>query len=329
MRFAEIAGSALGLSLVLTAAPFRYSDEPLKQKPAMNTAEVAVELTRFNNWLIGRHATIPGEKLPAIREHAYLIIDSIMKGQRAENRSEFNDFERSSLKTLFNWGTTLRVYGAGLAARHFARTPDEPLTDPLLPSAPFELSLEFPDFHLSSRESPWRLQIPYYFMIWEAKSFKATNGLATQLAIVSTSFADHTESGGRSQATIMFIWSPGADCAVFDAYWIEQLGMDPENKTSHSPLPGSRNYAVYAQTERMRKEVTLLGDRSGCTAFAFLGIDGTYQANRVSYLDFMRLANRGSKAAVDRTGSGLPATRPEGASACGGGPGRGCCGDAR
>jgi len=128
-------------------------------------------------------------------------------------------------------------------------------------------------------------------MIFEAKHFTAKSGLDTDLLIASTSFAKHKQGDGRSQATLMFMFSPEADCEVFGKFWLDQFGISPGQKTKESPLPGSRNYALYDREQRMRKEVTLLGDKAGCTAFVLLGIDGTFQANRVSYLDFMTSAS--------------------------------------
>jgi hypothetical protein len=292
--------AALSVSAALSADAFRYSDEPLKQKPLMTTAEVAVEVTRFNNWLVDNQAAIPKDKVAGTREHVYLLIDSILKGQRAEDRSTFNDFETFALNTLFNWATEFNVYGAGLVALHFAGSADVPLAEPLLPSDQFELRLEFPYFLVSSRQSPWRLQFPYYFMIWEAKRFTATSGLVTDLVIASTSFANHKQGGGRSQATLMFMFSPDADCAVFDQFWLDQLSIGAGHKTKESLLPRSRNYAIYDRGQRMRKEVTLLSDYAGCTAFALLGIDGTFQANRISYLDFMRSVSRSTETSNNR-----------------------------
>lgn len=288
MRFAWTALAMLGVASSLFAEPFRYSDEPLRQKPLMTTAEVVVDVTRFNNWLIEKHASLPSDRIAGVREHAYLLVDSILKGQRADQRSTFNDFEKFALKTLFNWATELDAYGSGLVARHFAGNPDERLAEPHLPAEPFEVRLEFPNFLVSSRQAPWRLQFPHYFMIWEAKRFTATSGLVTDLVIASTSFASHKQGGGRSQATLMFMFSPGADCAVFDEYWLGHLGMGARQKSKEVLLPRSRNYSVFDREDSMRKEVTLSGGEAGCTAFALIGIDGTFQANRVSYLDFIR-----------------------------------------
>jgi len=300
VKYAWTVFAAVGVSTALSADTLRYSDEPLKLKPLMDHTEVVVDVMRFNNWLVDNHASIPKDQIAGTREHAYLLIDSILKGQRAEGRTTFNDFDTFALETLFNWSTEFGVFGAGLVARHFAGTPDEPLAEPLLPPDPFELRLEYPYYYVSSRQAPWRLQFPYYFMIWDAKRFTAKSGLVTDLVVASTSFAPHKRGGGSSQATLMFMFSPGADCSVFDQFWLGELGIGAGHKTKESPLPGSRNYAIYDREQRMRKEATLLSDHIGCTALALVGIDGTFQANRVSYLDFMRSVSRPAETSNNR-----------------------------
>jgi len=71
----------------------------------MTSAEVAVDVVRFNNWLIANYASLPQERLPGPREHAYLLIDSILKTRQAEGRTTPTEFERFALGTLVNWAT--------------------------------------------------------------------------------------------------------------------------------------------------------------------------------------------------------------------------------
>lgn len=271
------------------AGVHRYSDEPLRQKPLMSTAEVAVDFTRFNNWLAGRIGSLTPDRFAGPREHAYLLIDSILKQKRSEGRSEFNGFEKMTLGTLFGWASRLGVYGAGMAAQWIGADAGPP-PEPLPPPAPFELRLDAPNFVLSSRSSPWRLEFPYYFMFFEARRFTARNGLPTELIITSTSFAGHAQDDGRSQATIMFIYSPESDCPSFDRFWLDQVGIGPDHRSPEAPLPGSSNYRYFDEEHRMRKEITFAKSGVGCVAFALMGIDGTYQANRESYLDFLEAA---------------------------------------
>ena len=287
-----------GAARAATAAD--YSDAPLRQPPLMSTAEVAVDLTRFNNWLNEKHASVPDERKPVIREHAYLLIDSVLKARQAEGRTEFNDFDKMALTMMLNWATRFRVYGAGLAARAVTVADGRSVVqtiEPLPPPDPFELRLEFPSYVVSSRESPWRLQFPWYFMIWELRRFTAKNGLVTELVTVSTSFAKHKEGDGKSQATLMFMYSPGSECRGFDEHWLGLLGLDETGRSKEALLPGAASYSGNDAVRHMRKELTLSARSDGCAAFALLGIEGTFEANRVSYLDFIRTFDDGASPA--------------------------------
>src|SRR5438093_9318107 len=277
-----------------------YSDQPLKDKPFMSTAEVAVDSVRFNNWLVEHHASIPNDRLTGPREHAYLLIDSVLKIHQAEGRAEFNEFERTVLAQSFNWATHLGVFGSGLVARELAADKSKQTEDPLLPPKPFQLKLEFPHFVLSSAEAPWKVRLPYYFMIWEAKRFTTTAGALTDLVMISTLFGRHKAREGKSQATIMFMFSPGTECRTFEKFWLDQLGIKSKQKTASSPLPRSRHFETYDGADTMHKEVTLLGDETGCYALAYLGMDGPYQVNRVNYLDFIKSLQRADETSNNR-----------------------------
>jgi hypothetical protein len=190
---------------------------------------------------------------------------------------------------MFSWGTTLGVYGSTLVARHFSENPQKESPAPLLPTGPFELRLDFPSLTLASTQVGWRLQVPFYFMISDVRRFRTKDGLDTDLVSLSTSFGQHADGKGRSQATIMFLHAKTPTCGDFDAFWLEQLGLDRSQKTTRSPLPSSGNYEAYDEKQRMRTELTTVPGSDGCYALAYLGVDGTFQANHVSYDDFIHM----------------------------------------
>jgi TonB family protein len=287
-RFAAVLAAALSVAPGLAAEPVPDAEAPLRQPPILSSAEVAAELARFNDYLIERHASIPPDGFPTVREHAYLLIDSVLKGQRAEGRSKFSDFEKQSLATLFNWSTEFGVYGAGLVARRFAGDGKTPLNDPLLPAVPLELRLEFPALVLSSRVSSWSVQLPYYFMLWNVQHTTTKNGLVTDVVTASTSFAREERPLPPSQATLMLLYSPEEQCAPFQAFWLEQLAIPATGLAGEGPLPGSEVYTTFDKETRIRKEMTFSSRGHGCVAFVLLGFPGTFETNRVSYLDFIK-----------------------------------------
>jgi len=282
-----------GAHVELQAGEVEYSTEPLAQSPIMSTAELAVDLARFNNWLVEQKPPEP-EQYALIREHDYLLIDSVLKIRKHEGRAAFNEFERVALQKSFSLASGLGVYGAGLVAQELANGGAHRSAEPLLPKEPTQLQLQFPYLVLSSKAASWQVRFPYYFMLWHSSRFTAKNGLLTDLAMLSTSFSKHDKGDGQSQATITFVYSPKADCKVFDRSWLELLGVDASGKTSAVLLPASQNYYAYEPKSNLHTELTLLSDATGCYALAYSGIGGPYQANRVSYLDFVK--------SLDRTG---------------------------
>lgn len=281
----------VGANIDARAAGAQYSSEPLAQPPIMATAEIAVDLARFNNWL-GEQKHPSPEQYPPIREHAYLLVDSILKVRQSEGRAAFDEFERAALEQLFNLASGLGVYGAGLVTHDLAAGANRTTAESLLPKEPLELQLEFPYFVLASKAASWQVRFPYYFMLWQTSRFTAKNGFLTDMAVLSTSFAKHDKGPGESQATIMFIYSPKADYAEFGRSWLELLGIDLAAKTSAELLPSSQNFYAYDAKANMHKEVTFLSDATGCYALVYSGLGGPYQANRVSYLDFIKSLDR-------------------------------------
>ncbi len=269
------------------AADREYSTAPLSQNPIQPTVEVLVDVMHFNNWLVEKRDLTAAE-YPPIREHAFLLIDSILKIRQQEGRTSFNESERFMVEQMFNLSTRVGVYGAGLVAQDLAAGSGRKVTKPLLPEKPFRLRLEQPYFLLSSKAAPWRIKFPYYFMFWEASRFTATNQLLTDVVVLSTSFSKHDQGAGASQATIMFIYAPKADCDAFAGFWLERMGINRTENTPTVVLPDSRNFHHYDSAVNMHKEVTMFSDATGCYALSYSGIAGPYQANRISYLDFAR-----------------------------------------
>jgi TonB family protein len=280
--------AVLSVMTAHAAEPFFYSEAPLQQKPLLTAVEVAAGTARFYNPLDERRMILSEPRKSERRRQAYLVIDSILKRQREEGRADLEDSEKTALRMLLDRSTQLGVYGAGLVAREIGG-PEPPLvSEPLLPPDPLALRLDFPRFVVSSRSATWRLEFPWYFMLWEAKHAPGKNGLETDLVAVSTSFAGQEEPGGPSPADILFIHSPAEDCGVFDASWLELLGMNLAEKTDDAPLASASHYVHQDPGTHLRRELTLSARKDGCVAFVYEAFTGPAVANSVSYLDFIR-----------------------------------------
>src|SRR6185295_6964946 len=160
--------------------------------------------------------------------------------------------------------------------------------EPILPSDPFELRLEFPHLILSSSAGHWRVEFPWYFMFTDARHFLAKNGLETDFLSVSTSFARQEAPAGPAQAEIVLVHSVAPDCSEFDPFWLGFFGMADADKSDEPPLPSAAHYVHFDPAKNRRTEVTLSSRDDGCVAVVYQGLTATFVANRVSYLDFVR-----------------------------------------
>jgi len=285
--------AVLFLALLLLAGssggtPNPYGTAVLAQPPIMTRTEWVVDLTRFNNWLNENHGTLPEDRVAGPREHAYLLIDSILRDRQSEQRHDFSEIERVGLRTLFNWATRLGVHGAGLVARDFPGDRPDTLEEPLLPTHPFKLNFAFPLFSLTSASSGWRARFPYYFMMFDARRFTSKAGLDTEMVIISTLFAKHRKNEGQSQATITVVFSPTDQAEKFRAEWLELYKLSSDDRRKKSALPQAYNYYRYDKSEDMHKELTFLEAEKGHLLVSYLGRDGTYQANRHDYKVFLK-----------------------------------------
>ena len=279
--------AALGAGVAPAAEPLRYSEAPLQQPPLLTGTQIATGTARFYNEVDENLTFLTEERKSAKRLQAYLLIDSILKRQRADGRTELDDSEKKALGILLDRSTQFGVFGAGLVARQIAGPEAERTAAPLLPPDPFELRLEFPRLVVSSRSAPWRVEFPWYFMFWEARRYPARNGLQTDVLGVSTSFSSQDGHGKHAQGEIMFVYSPGSDCDVFDQFWLDRFGMTSAAKEDDPLLPSSARYTSFDSAKNFRKEILLSSRQGGCAAFAYLGFSGPFVANRVSYLDFI------------------------------------------
>ena len=131
--------STLLIACHIVAAP--SSEEPLSGTMFMTRAEMVVDSVKFNNWLIENHVGLEGNQLQGVKEHAYLLIDTVVKDRHSEGRGEFSEHELFVLRTILNWGTQLGLYGCGLVAEYINASmpaPPSPPNEPIpLPAGPW------------------------------------------------------------------------------------------------------------------------------------------------------------------------------------------------
>ena len=286
-KFQSICVLSVLISASSTLYAYTLASWPEEQTPILSPAEVDVRAVYLNNWLADNIQSIQQDQVQPIKENIYLVIDSIIKQNELGSNKDFTQSDTLFLKSMFNWASYLGVPGSDLVSGHFTgkATPVSP-RQVALPK-PFSLTFKFPLLRLSSSDGNWALIYPYWFKTGNVQNFQAHDGLNTEIAEVSTAFARHIGIEGYSQATILFIFSPGNNGNVFRNFWMQSVGIKDSDISKDVLRQVSATYIAYDATNHLYKELTFLHGTKGDIAVVYTGIDGTYQANRKSYIEFM------------------------------------------
>jgi hypothetical protein len=287
------AGPLLGLLLLFLAVPALaaeapmtgYSTEPLRA-PLFDEAQVVAEVAAINNWLNAHIQGLTYEQMKGPREHLYYLIDSRIKQHYAAEKRVRPAKHDPLLEVLFSWAERLDVYGGALAFNAVKASTSAAKAPTLKLPQGISLGLEKDLFIVRSR-SGWTLSFPYYFMIGRIAGFTAKDGPRTQLVMISTGAAKDKSAAGRSQATLLFLFSPDKSGA-FERYWIGQLGIRTEGKPIALGVKGLSSRDTVEAQSMVHKELTSWSDSTGSFAVAYLGVEGTYEWNRQHFIDFLR-----------------------------------------
>ncbi len=264
-----------------------YSTATLRE-PLFDAARVAVEVPALNNWLNLNRENLSQQQMRGPREHLFYLIDSRVKQLYESTGAVMPAEPDAQLQTLFSWAERLGVFGGALVYDSLRR-PDAPPGVTLRP-VPETLSLELNGdaFELASAVGDWSVAFPYYFMVWRLDDFDAKSGMRTQLAGISTGTARHEGVEGYSQATLLLMFSPGADHAAFSSYWTTQFGVADQLPAGTTDLAKLKTRVLYDPATHLHSEAVLWQTPQGSFALIYSGIDGTYQWNRAHFLDFFR-----------------------------------------
>ncbi len=263
-----------------------YSVEILSQ-PIFNAAEVAVEAAALNNWLNENHEKLTSEQQTDVREFLYYLIDSHVKNIYAREGQILPKEPDLILQILFFWSERLGVYG-GSSVFNKIRLPSEPEMSVLLqPPASIAIGMSGDLIRIESTSKKWGFNIPYYFMPYMVTEFTATNGTPTQFLAISTGAARDESDSGRSQATLMLIFSPDVDFLEFKEFWTGQIGIPPDATKSELNFRELTASYYYDAATKIHTEAMIWQAGSGAFALTYGGVDGTYQWNRQHFLDFL------------------------------------------
>jgi len=291
------------LSLQLFAGEYApqqgYSFEPLKD-PVFEYAHVVVDVTAFNNWLNANYSKLNAETMKGPREHLYYLLCSYISAIHQRDKVILPKNHDLILEILFSWSERLGVFGGSLVYNKIKREDIKPIPELMKIPDSFSLSLTNDLYSLKTKTNVWSVKFPYYFMVGNMNDFQATNGMKTQLVSISTGASKDNTEAGRSQGTLMLIYSPSNEFESFSSYWLSQFEIHLDSKAISLGVKNLTSRAVFDKTSLLHKEVTLMSSKNGSFAIAFLGMDGTYQANRQHYLDFLNQLQVASEAAANQ-----------------------------
>lgn len=263
-----------------------YSFEPLNN-PVFEYAHVVVDVTVFNNWLNTNYSKLNAETMKGPREHLYYLLCSYISALYELDKVILPKEHDLILEILFSWSERLGVFGGSLVYNKVKTENMKPMTELMKIPDSFALSLDNDLYLLEAKSNVWSVKFPYYFMVGNMNDFQATNGMETQLVSISTGATKDNTKAGRSQGTLMLIYSPSNEFESFSEYWLSQLGIPIDTKTNELGVNNLKSRSVFDDASLLRKEVTFMSSDNGSYAVAYLGMDGTYQANRQHYLDFL------------------------------------------
>jgi hypothetical protein len=269
------------------ASAQEYDTSPLATPATLPRDGLPASQAEFTHWLELNAAKVPPVEQAAVREHVYALISAQVKARVAAGFAAFPRERDSALADLFFWGDRLGVFGAYRVGR--ALDPERPHLAPsnLVPPA-FEIKADSGYFTLtSSRRPAWSIRFPYYFMLGAVAHQRMGTDLDGDVVVLSTLFAPNDPKiGGASQATVLLVAVDSLQGTRAATYWLKNLALDT-NPAPQSLLSGGITYEGYDAALSMRKEMVSLPVPGGILLIAYLGLDGTFEANHPHYLNLL------------------------------------------
>ncbi|MFA5905210.1 MAG: hypothetical protein WC836_14850 [Desulfobacula sp.] len=259
--------------------------------PIFPPTRVNDETAIFNTLLTSYYPSITSCKQASMqREYLYALIDSKVKNIYSSTGTIFPSESDEILEKLFSWSEKLCVYGGSLVYNRLR--PSSSPEMPMLMKPPKGISINLVDdlFDVKSSEGRWSFTVPYYFMIWGMSDSVLANGLRSQVIMLSTGTArDKVTRIGFSQATLMLVFSPGAELEPFADSWRKVIGFTVSNSEEQElGIRGLRSQNYLDTNTNIHHEFVSWNTKQGVFAVSYSGLAGTYEWNRQHFLDFLR-----------------------------------------
>jgi hypothetical protein len=256
---------------------------------AIEPARALIESVGINNFLGKEYLRLQNQQRQGAREHLHALIDSRVKQLYAKDKTLLPPKSDPSLAMLYSWAGRLGVYGADLIyAAVKGMYPVEPPSGPKPPTG-IDIALIAENLVLSSATGGWQATIPYHFFVFTLENGTASDGRLTEAVVISTGTAPDTAPPGYSQATVALVFVHDADKTDFESQWLERLKIPASAELRPIGLTRYESRTAYDQPSRLHKEFVYVPTEKGAVAVFFVGLEGTFQANRAHFIDFMRL----------------------------------------
>ncbi|MEO8295369.1 MAG: hypothetical protein ABI613_07635 [Gemmatimonadota bacterium] len=263
-----------------------YDPAPLRTPATLPADGLPASQGEFIQWLETNAASVPRERQAAVREHVYALISANVKARVAAGFPAFPGERDSALADLFSWGDRLGVFGAYRVARALDATRPHLPPANLVPR-PFEITLDSGYFTFESSRPRWAIRFPYYFMLGAATHQRMGTDFEGDVIVLSTLFAPNDPAiGSASQATILLIATDSAAADRGENFWLNNLALD-KTPTGDDLLPGTRDYRGFDTALSMNKEMVSIPIPGGVMLIAYLGLTGTFEANRPHFLNLL------------------------------------------
>lgn len=261
-----------------------YSTEPLKAEPDHDAVGWAIEAVALNNWLNAFSDSVPEAQVPALREGVYALISSLARQWFKDEDEVAYSGNNPVVPLLFNWAARFGVYGTDLVVETLD-SEFEARPGPELPEG-FRIEFEAPLRRLISEDGRWAARIPYYFMLWSVER-RVEGADSTDFVSLSTLFGRHSEDDGSSQSTIVLLASTRELDGLVEE-WLPRFQLDSTGARASDEVEGWRRYGGLPKSSGMLSEGHFVSTVRGRVMVFFAGMPGTYELNRVNYLDFIR-----------------------------------------
>ena len=271
-----------------------YSKLPLTE-PVFDFVEVAVDSTAFNNWLNTNYSKLQPQNMKGSREHLYYLLSSYVSELNKKDGVILPEENDIVLGTLLSWGERLGAYGVNLFYNKIKNEKFKPMPPLIEVSEGIKISAVNDMFKVESKVGHWSIKFPYYFMIGEIKEFNTDGGMETQLLIISTGAVKDKTEVGRSQSTLMLIYSPSNEINEFKNYWLSRFEVDSKIKSKSLGVKNLESVHFYNKAALLHKEISFLPSSDGSLLVAYLGMEGAYQQNRQHFLDFLMQVETANK----------------------------------